>query len=360
MEESNKKHIPTVPLYRQVSKDVYNKQEIADTNLLDYGVNVIMIGSGEYTTGFVHGGASESDKKAGVVALTMFDLRSRMKVNRLGLCGVTGSKFPAIRSHMKKMIEDVYAGLSSEVETFPPDDQVNSLAYLDALSTFSAGDAVTIFTPDDTHFEIAMEAIKRGLHVLITKPAVQTLEQHLQLIDAANKNNVLVAIEVHKRWDPMYSDAKDRIKQLGPFSYMYSYMSQPKHQLKTFSSWAGKGSDISYYLNSHHVDFHEWTMGHSSRPISVVANSSVGIASSICGSDCEDTITLMVQWENDDEVNNFMNRKSVINLSTYSDFKPWDCYLYIFVGSSKKRRSFSTALFLHGKGMDDLKLKQKL
>ena len=32
-----------------------------------------------------------------------------------------------------------------------------------------AGDGVIIFTPDDTHFDIAMAAIERGMHVLITK-----------------------------------------------------------------------------------------------------------------------------------------------------------------------------------------------
>lgn len=31
-------------------------------------------------------------------------------------------------------------------------------------------------------------------------------------------------------------------------------MSQPKSQLETFKSWAGIDSDISYYLNSHHID----------------------------------------------------------------------------------------------------------
>lgn len=35
-----------------------------------------------------------------------------------------------------------------------------------------------------------------------------------------------------------------------------SYMSQPKIQLQTFRAWAGISSDISYYLNSHHIDFH--------------------------------------------------------------------------------------------------------
>ena len=37
-------------------------------------------------------------------------------------------------------------------------------------------------------------------------------------------------------------------------------MSQPKRQLETFRSWAGKSSDISYYLNSHHIDFCAWAL----------------------------------------------------------------------------------------------------
>jgi phage terminase large subunit-like protein len=55
------------------------------------------VGTGEYTTGFVGGGASGSDKKVGVVGLTLFDLRRRGKVGNLGMVGVNGTKFPAIR-----------------------------------------------------------------------------------------------------------------------------------------------------------------------------------------------------------------------------------------------------------------------
>mmetsp|Transcript_430 Transcript_430/g.694 ORF Transcript_430/g.694 Transcript_430/m.694 type:complete len:431 (-) Transcript_430:96-1388(-) len=260
--------------------------------------SVLMIGTGEYTTGFVYGKPSNSDKGAGVVALTMFDLRRRGKVNRLGLCGVNGNKFPGIRKHMKNVIADVYLGLDISVETYPADDVVDPKSYTTAIDNFPKGSVVIIFTPDDTHFEIAMHAIKRGLHVLITKPVVKTLEQHRELHLAAMENNVLVAVEVHKRWDPIYSDARDRIRQLGPFSYMYAYMSQPKHQLETFKSWAGVSSDISYYLNSHHIDFHEWVVGSSARPTSVTALASKGIAQSVYDMNCEDTITLTVQWEN--------------------------------------------------------------
>jgi hypothetical protein len=45
---------------------------------------------------------------------------------------------------------------------------------------------------------------------------------------------VQLAVEYHKRFDPIYSDARNRARQLGPFSYYYSYMAQPKQQLDTF------------------------------------------------------------------------------------------------------------------------------
>jgi D-galacturonate reductase len=132
----------------------------------------------------------------------------------------------------------------------PGDDAIDAQAYIQALDTFKPGDACVIFTPDDTHFEMALEAIRRGIHVMITKPAVKTLAEHRQLYEEAKKKNVLVMIEgirlifflihcsfylVHKRFDPMYSDARDRIRtDLGHFSYFYSFMSQPKFQLDTF------------------------------------------------------------------------------------------------------------------------------
>jgi D-galacturonate reductase len=48
-----------------------------------------------------------------------------------------------------------------------------------------------------------------------------------------------VAVEYHKRFDPVYNDAHNRIRNLGPFSYFNAYMAQPKQQLDTFKAWAG-------------------------------------------------------------------------------------------------------------------------
>lgn len=260
--------------------------------------SVLMVGTGEYTTGYVHNGASGSDKSAGVVALSLFDMRRRGKIGRLMMAGTNGSKFPGIRRHLHEAIGRAYKDIDTSFQSYPSDDvRGDPQAYLAAMDALEPGDMVTVFTPDDTHFAIAMEAVDRGLHVLVAKPLVKTLEEHLTLADAARRNGVLVAMEVHKRWDPIYADARDRIRQLGEFSFFSSFMSQPKYQLQTFRSWAGKSSDISYYLNAHHIDFNVWSVSHAARPLSVAALGSTGVARSL-GIDAEDTITLGVQWEN--------------------------------------------------------------
>ena len=151
------------------------------------------------------------------------------------MCGTNGQKLPGIRQHMQRVIGDVYEGLDpSVIETWPADGVVDRSAFRPAAAAFKPGDCAIIFTPDDTHFEIAMACIERGMHVMITKPPVKSLREHNLLVEAAKKKGVLVVIELHKRFDPIYLDAADRIQGLGPFSYFTAYMSQPKHQLDTF------------------------------------------------------------------------------------------------------------------------------
>ncbi len=259
---------------------------------------VLVIGTGEYVTGLAGEAAANSDKKAGVVALVLFDLRRRNLVSRIALCARDGRRFPGIRQHLAEQIAGRYEGMDVSVETFPADGEYDADAYKRALEALQPGSAVIIVTPDDTHFELAMSAIRSGMHVLVAKPLVKTLEEHKRLLAAAQQHGVLLAVEMHKRFDPMYADARDRARAYGDFSYMSSYMSQPKSQLDTFREWAGRSSDISYYLNAHHVDWIEWMLRDRARPIRVSAIAATGVASAQLGVSAEDTISLTVQWEN--------------------------------------------------------------
>ncbi|CRJ83525.1 hypothetical protein D7B24_007848 [Verticillium nonalfalfae] len=266
-------------------------------------LNVLMIGTGEYTTGFVGGGASGSDKKVGVIGLSLFDLRRRGKVNNLSMAGTNGTKFPAIREHLDKNISKVYNNLDISFDSYPANDVKDAESYKVAIDALKPGDAITIFTPDTTHFPIALYAIERGIHVLVTKPAVKLLEHHQQLIKAAEEKGVYVFVEHHKRFDPAYSDARHKAQSLGDFNYFYSYMSQPKSQLETFKAWAGVDSDISYYLNSHHIDICDSMVTQQGYlPVKVSASASKGVATDLgCDPATEDTISLIVQWARKDD-----------------------------------------------------------
>jgi D-galacturonate reductase len=72
--------------------------------------------------------------------------------------------------------------------SFPSDTTASDpSAYITALNTLKAGDLVFIFTPDDTHFTIAKEAVSRGCHVLVTKPVVKELGEHWELVQIKSK-----------------------------------------------------------------------------------------------------------------------------------------------------------------------------
>ena len=73
-------------------------------------------------------------------------------------------------------------------------------------------------------------------------------------------------------------------------------MSQPLRQLRTFSRWAGIRSDISYYLNAHHIDLLCWMMAGRGRPERVTASRAAGLGAGLLGRPIDDTITLMVDW----------------------------------------------------------------
>ncbi|CAJ1449353.1 unnamed protein product, partial [Effrenium voratum] len=178
--------------------------------------NAILFGTGEYTTGLTPSGQAKSDKSLGVVALTFFDLRERGKIGeRIGMVGTNAEKEPKINEHFRQNLTFTNIG-SKEFEFFPKAGK-NPKAYQDAIKAFQPGDLCTVFTPDDTHFEICKAALEGGLHVLVTKPMVKTLAQHKELVSIARAKGVLLQIEVHKRFDPIYNDARQRIQTLGNF-----------------------------------------------------------------------------------------------------------------------------------------------
>lgn len=298
------------------------------THTHDDLMNVLIIGTGEYSTGFNK--TTSSDKSKGVLLLTCLDLAYRGLVDKIHLVGTSGKNRAALMHHIVENVANEYNTLQPLIEErvflHPPEGiDYDPQYYKTVIDTrLRTGDGVIICTPDRSHYEIATFAIQRGAHVYLVKPAVQRLQQHFHLQSLCRQHGCVVQIDYHKRFDPIYSNARRRIRSLGRLSHFFSYMSQPREQvLDVFHKWAsgnpaslkttlGVREDVSYFLNSHHMDFLAWTLEGKSRPLTVTAYAARGILDGEFShrrdpaamtekeetQSIEDTITVVCQWEN--------------------------------------------------------------
>lgn len=71
-----------------------------------------------------------------------------------------------------KHLGDVYSGMDLTRDTFMLTTRSTSTHH----SRFNQEMSIVIFTPDDTHFDIAVACSKHGMYLTVTKPIVQTLD----------------------------------------------------------------------------------------------------------------------------------------------------------------------------------------
>lgn len=74
-------------------------------------------------------------------------------------------------------------------------------------------DAITIATPSGAHLEIAVEAAKRGIHVLCEKPLEVTTRRAAAIIDACGSSHVRLGLIYQARFDASTLAAKKAIDE---------------------------------------------------------------------------------------------------------------------------------------------------
>lgn len=72
---------------------------------------------------------------------------------------------------------------------------VGTTAYAMELIRDARIDAVVISTPVSSHFELALQALRNGKHVLVEKPMTATSDQALKLIEEAARRNLTLMVD---------------------------------------------------------------------------------------------------------------------------------------------------------------------
>jgi len=158
-------------------------------------------------------------------------------------------------------------------------------------------DGVAIVTPDYLHKEIATYCAEQGVHMLVQKPLDTTTAGAQEMVEAANKNNVMLFVDFHKRYDPGHIQLKNDIKanKLGKIQYGYVCMEDTIHVPSVwFKSWAHKSSPV-WFIGVHFYDLIYWLM--ESKPVDVYAT---GIKDKLLsmGIDTYDSIQAKFRFEN--------------------------------------------------------------
>jgi len=131
------------------------------------------------------------------------------------------------------------------------------------LLTQTELDAVQINTPDHLHCQPTLDALARGLHVILPKPAAATIKEVHAMIEAARKAGCFLGVDFHKREDPRIKEAAARFQtgRYGTFQAAVFYMldkllvSDPNHSPRFFASpdFAEKNTPVSF-LTVHMAD----------------------------------------------------------------------------------------------------------
>ncbi len=88
---------------------------------------------------------------------------------------------------------------------------VKSFASLRDL--FAEVDAVNIASPTSTHYAIAMQAVKEGLHILIEKPITSQIEEAEEILNLAKEEKLTVQVGHIERFNPAIQALPEILKE---------------------------------------------------------------------------------------------------------------------------------------------------
>ena len=129
----------------------------------------------------------------------------------------------------------VYDVDSQRAEKLAAEFRIKAFPTLDDL--LSQIEAVSIATATQSHYDVAMQAIKRGVHLLIEKPITATIEQAKALTERAETKQLKLQVGHIERFNPA-------ILALEPYNITPLFIES--HRLAQFNP---RGSDVAVVLD---------------------------------------------------------------------------------------------------------------
>jgi len=149
-----------------------------------------------------------------------------------------------------KLVSDKNEALLSSLED-QYDGLDTCLALTDVLSRADIG-GVAIATPAETHFNLARECLLAGKHVFVEKPLVLREDHGQELIDLAQKRDLVLMVGHLLQYHPVFIRLKELAQagDLGRINYLYSNrLNLGKIRREENILWSFAPHDISMILS---------------------------------------------------------------------------------------------------------------
>ena len=139
----------------------------------------------------------------------------------------------------------------------------------DILRDFPDLDVMAVATPDHLHTQPILDSLAAGAHIISEKPLCLDIAEADQIIGLATRKNRVVAVDMHKRYDPDHLRIRDDIrKRIGAPLYGTAYLEEPLEVSTSTFKWVEQSDPFSY-VGPHWVDliYHYY----KSKPVSLTA-----------------------------------------------------------------------------------------
>lgn len=163
---------------------------------------------------------------------------------------------PFIRAVPGLKLEAIVQRSGQEAQNSFPDIQILR-SVEDALGDASV-QLIVVTTPNETHHNLAKQALLAGKHVVVDKPFAATSAEARELIDLAAERNLIVAPFHNRRWDGDFKTVQMLLHRgdLGRLVTFESHFDRyrPLQLQNTWKERAHRANGMVFDLASHLVD----------------------------------------------------------------------------------------------------------
>lgn len=229
-----------------------------------------------------------------------------MKKIRLGIIGVGNMGSGHLQNIIEGRCPKVEAVVVADIDPAKLENaqkkQPSLTCFDDAERMLDSGliDAALIAVPHYIHPKYAVECFRRGIHVMIEKPAGVYESQVREMNEAAKRSDVKFGIMFNQRTNPIYKKAREIVQSgaLGkPKRLVWIvtnwYRTQAYYDSGSWrATWNGEGGGVLLNQAPHNLDLWQWIFG---MPKKIRAFCATGKYHNI---DVEDDVTIYGEYEN--------------------------------------------------------------